>query len=403
MCTRPISVRLPPNPYEYIRGYRSSKVVQVPCGKCPECLGKRQKDISLRAYREAYKYGSCYFVTLTYAPNHVKFAQTLLDVDTDSGECYIHKSAEICTSDLLPFLAEKYHKAGDGVFIHVRDLVSLENHHFQIVYTPTLFYTDVRLTIKNFRVRYQRKHNSKVDFSYICVGEYGSKKSHRPHYHLLFFGLDRKQVYEFCELWNKGHYYVESVNFKNEDGSDGLAKVASYIGKYAAKGSFNPYTVLQGYTLPCRIASSKGLGLSDMDNLISYYRAYDVAGKYDIEKLDFNYDKNKLYDIIFNRLKYNFHGQEISLPLSFKRKIFNFRLFDGRCVWSRLYYEVMDFARDKYQKICLDEFTRFCSKKSDRTLAERIDEFNNLQKTALLDREKSQKESLSKFYSKSKF
>ena len=59
MCTRPFTIRVPCNPYEeHMLGYRSMKEVQVPCGKCPECLIERQKDISVRAYREAYNYGT---------------------------------------------------------------------------------------------------------------------------------------------------------------------------------------------------------------------------------------------------------------------------------------------------------------------------------------------------------
>ena len=48
MCTRPVAIRLPPNPYERSIGIKSDKVLTVPCGKCPECLSKRQKDISIR-------------------------------------------------------------------------------------------------------------------------------------------------------------------------------------------------------------------------------------------------------------------------------------------------------------------------------------------------------------------
>ena len=299
MCTRPITVRLPPNPYDYACGFRGYKEVQVPCGKCPECLSKRQKDISVRAYREALKFSSCYFVTLTYSPEHVPFAQTLLDIDTSSGQILYDKCSEIVTdSNVLSNLRSEYHLSKPGVFYKYLDIAELEEHVYRVVYTPTLFYQDVRLKIKNFRVKYQREYYKKLDFSYICVGEYGRKNSIRPHYHVLFFGLNFFQVKYFCSMWNYGNYYLESVKFKNEDGSDGLARVASYIGKYAAKGSFNPSSVLNHFTLPCRVSSSRGLGLSDLDKLIGYYRGYDIVGCYDVEKLDFNYDKTKLFNII---------------------------------------------------------------------------------------------------------
>lgn len=407
MCTHPVTVRLPPNPYEYSKGFRGMKEVQVPCGKCPECLGKRQKDISVRAYREALKYKKCDFVTLTYKPECVPFAQTLLKIDTNTGEAIIDKVSEVVTSsDMLDTLREHYRSSVSGVFYEYVSIAILEDEEYQVVYTPTLYYDDVRLKIKNFRVKYLREFGEKLDFTYICVGEYGKKKSIRPHYHILFFGLTDFQVMYFCTMWTYGKYYVESVNFVNEDGSDGLAKVAGYIGKYAAKGSFNPSSVINHLTLPCRVASSRGLGLDNLDDLIRYYRGYDLVGKFDIDKCDFDYDKEKFYDLLFNRLNSYCYGtinRSISLPISLRRKIFNYRLVEGRACWSRLYYEIMDFARVRYKEDCDRKFREFIEQYDTSEVPKMVVVFDNLQKTALLDREKSQREYLAKFYSKSKF
>ena len=171
MCTHPITVRLPPNPYEYSQGLRSDKVVQVPCGKCPECLSRRQNDIAVRAYREALKFGNCWFLTLTYAPDHVPFAKTLLSIDKDTSEILIDKCSELCNKNECDFLRKEYHNAEHGLFCKFVDLVEFEDTKFQVVYTPTLYYTDVRLMIKNFRVKYEREFNQKLNFSYISVGE----------------------------------------------------------------------------------------------------------------------------------------------------------------------------------------------------------------------------------------
>lgn len=43
------------------------------------------------------------------------------------------------------------------------------------------------------------------DFSYYCVGEYGSETA-RCHYHALLFGIDPSERYNLFKLWNKCYY-----------------------------------------------------------------------------------------------------------------------------------------------------------------------------------------------------
>lgn len=414
MCTSPVVVRLPPNPYEYSQGIRSDKVLTVPCGKCSECLSKRQNDVAIRCYREAQKYGSCHFVTLTYAPHKVPIAQTLLACDMDTGEVCIDRCAELCSAPILSTILDSYHNPNiNEVFYHYEHLCDYENISYDVVYTPTLNYRDVQLCIKQFRTYYFRQFSQKLSFSYIAVGEYGHKKSHRPHYHLLFFGLTEFQVRYFMDLWSAkdpitglrkfGRSYLRSVNFINKDGSDGLAKVASYVGKYSSKGSFNPSSVLNHYTLPCRISSSRGLGLDNLQRLTAHYCAFDVAGVYDIERMNTDYDKTKLYDIILSRLVYEFNGYKFSLPLSLRRKIFSYRLVDGRACWSRLYYEVTAYARDKYQDLSNTKFREFLGNYANKPLSEVVLLYESYEKNALLLREQTHKKHLREFYSQSKF
>ena len=45
--------------YKYLKN-------MVPCGKCSQCLGKRQSDLAARCAAEARSKGSMCFVTLTY-------------------------------------------------------------------------------------------------------------------------------------------------------------------------------------------------------------------------------------------------------------------------------------------------------------------------------------------------
>ena len=403
MCTRPLTIRLPPNPYERSIGITTPKVMQVPCGKCPECLAKRQKDISIRAYREALKFGSCYFLTLTYSPEHVPFAETLYSIDTTTGDVNVDKSSRICQSDMLDFLRKDY-KGKQGLYVHEHHIATLEDTDFTVVYTPTLNYTDVRLKIKNFRVKWQREFGEKLPkFSYICVGEYGSKNSIRPHYHILVFGLSYSQVLYFKNMWDYGFSLLETVNFRNSDGSDGLAKVASYIGKYAAKGSFVPRTVRERLTVPCRLSASRGLGLDSLQKIKDYVCCFDIYGKYDINNYNFTEEKkSQLFQNVIDRLFYNFNGYNCALPNSICKKIFDYKSVDGVSCWSRLFYEVMAFKRGKYQEICDREFREFIDKHSDIPLSEACTLFENIRSADLQIRERSERERLSKFYSKSK-
>lgn len=416
MCTRPITIRVPHNPYERnVLGFQGYKTVTVPCGKCPECLAKRQRDISVRAYREALKYGDCFFVTFTYKPFCVPFSQVFFDVNLDTGESTdYHVPSLVTDSGLLEYLRSKYKLHSRGVFYDYaskREFVQYEDgaiHEHYLLFTPTLSYRDFASRIKYFRTDYQRKVG-KLDFKYICVGEYGSKKSCRPHFHCLFFGLNYDQVCYFCKFWDLGFYYIQHVKLKNDDGSDGMAKVASYIGKYAAKGSFVPSSVKNRFTLPCKVSASRKIGLSDLDPLIRYYRAYDIC-KYDINKFDIPQEKQSvIISEVFNRLKKFEYGVSrrivCSTPLSIRRAIFGYKVFDGVACWSTLYYKVMDFARSFYQAQNDRTFEKFFSDLSGQGISppEICFMFENMQDCTRKDREAGQLASLSSFYSKSKF
>ena len=49
MCTRPLTIRVPPNPYEYSLGFRGMKEVKVPCGKYPSAVYQDIQDIYHKA------------------------------------------------------------------------------------------------------------------------------------------------------------------------------------------------------------------------------------------------------------------------------------------------------------------------------------------------------------------
>lgn len=127
--------------------YRYSYGIQIPCGMCLNCRVDRRNQWADRAKYEYCKRLTGSFVTLTY-------------------------------SDLW------YHKI-------------LKNSPKDGKLKAHLIYDDVRKFIARLR-KYIKYHPeiqgvlAQPDFSYIYVGEYGEKGAvfERPHFHVLFFGLD---------------------------------------------------------------------------------------------------------------------------------------------------------------------------------------------------------------------
>lgn len=132
---------------------------QVPCGWCLNCRVDKRNQWSDRCKYELCQYKVGSFVTLTYDDNHLSYV-----------------------------------KQYDGKL------------------TATLDYSDVRKFIQRLR-KYIINHPKfqslyiRPDFKYLYVGEYGGEGQvfDRPHYHILFFGLDYAHIKRLVfERWQKG-------------------------------------------------------------------------------------------------------------------------------------------------------------------------------------------------------
>ena len=245
MCTRPFTKTFPPSVHERYLGITSPRVLNIPCGKCFECLKKRQNDLSVRVYNEARSKGSATFVTLTYKPQCLPLAQSHWIANKVTGEFSIVDPPTLVTKNLDAIRSDcaAFHRLNKGdvycIDVPLTELSKYdeENEHFVRI-TPTLYYEDVKLCMKRFRKKLDK------EFTYNAVGEYGMSEvgGHRPHYHLVFFGLKQSEVELFTDCWEYGYTKVKQVNFVNRDGSDGLFKVSRYIGKYCTKGHMDIYT-----------------------------------------------------------------------------------------------------------------------------------------------------------------
>lgn len=152
-CINPLSFKVKDK-------FGRSKIIDVPCGHCLNCMIKKQSQIEFLAKKELidnYQAGqSASFVTLTYDDNHVPLNE-------------------------------------EGFL--------------------TLRRSDMQKFLKRMR-RNMEYHNRKRDFKVLYCGEYGdgshsSSKTGvstcRPHFHIVFIGLSPEEVRFYTrKLWNYG-------------------------------------------------------------------------------------------------------------------------------------------------------------------------------------------------------
>lgn len=175
MCVNPRTI--------LVKDYTGTHSIQVPCGKCHECLKTKQNDYMVRIYEEMIQVSKCCFVTLTYAPENVPYI-------IRDGEKYL-----------------------------------------------TVWKDDVKAWIKRLRTNYERATGEKGIRYFLC-SEYGPK-THRPHYHAIFFNMSFRDLRPALDDWRErfGYYMAKDVDYRKP-----IEKVARYVSKYACKGVFeNPF------------------------------------------------------------------------------------------------------------------------------------------------------------------
>lgn len=149
--------------------------LQVPCGKCANCLKNKQLSWCnrLQMHCDSYKYS--HFITLTYDEMHVPY------FNTQTGDIFRLSDDEINL-----------------------DYVNLE------YCVPCALREDIKAFIHKLR-RYIDNHYNlerikplpeELQITYFCVSEYGMEK-YRPHYHLLLFHNIDKLNKNIIEVVNK--------------------------------------------------------------------------------------------------------------------------------------------------------------------------------------------------------
>lgn len=189
------------------------------CGQCEVCLhdGSVQKELKCNIQLADSKH--CFFVTLTYATEHLpvgKFYQSLIGMRfrcVPRDHVYSYTTVQGYTRN-MSFNDENFDYPVDLSAQAVSDLLS-KTHLDRTVYPdgctvvkypdmrdllPYLNYRDLQLFHK--RLNQQLKLYSSEKIHTYSVGEYGPK-TFRPHFHLLFFFDSDRLAEVFGQLIRK--------------------------------------------------------------------------------------------------------------------------------------------------------------------------------------------------------
>lgn len=163
--------------------------IDIPCGQCMECRLAHSKEWAARLMLEQQYHNESYFLTLTYDDMHVPLT-------------------------------------------HWSDITTRKHYSHMSLYKK-----DVQDFLKRLRIALERSGRGKIRF--FCAGEYGGR-THRPHYHLIVYGLhlDDLKYYKksslghtyynsefLSRLWGKGHVVIGEVTFES----------AAYVARYCLK------------------------------------------------------------------------------------------------------------------------------------------------------------------------
>ena len=390
----------------------------VPCGKCINCLKNKQSQMVVRIKREAEKRGSLCFLTLTYDDNHLPLAQSLWKANKSTGELSLECPAEIISSarfpdfsrlevfkGILPSANPRYFDVPIPEF----SFADPENDYFARI-TPSVCRADVRMFIKRIRVAYLRAFGKPLEFSYVCVPEYGPRTC-RPHYHLALMGLSKDTCRWLSKQWTYGFTKCDFVERSNKDKDDSWSAVAFYIGKYMSKGKFECQSVVDVAAEKPRVCQSLGLGVGDFEKLKPFVCAFDVFGDYDLNTLRLKSGSRltqKQIDVLCEeiprRLVYRLNSK-ITLPLPRlirNRIFFNFDRYEKPSK-TYIWYLVTSTLRIKYEDLHQREFTEFLSANFQRTIDENCIEFEKSKSFASSLEASAREEDLQSFYCKSIF
>lgn len=348
------------NPYSSkVFDYRLGKMVsiQIPCGRCSNCLAsfRRGWEFRIRQTAEKQKKGFIYD-TLTISDEHMPFMDY----------------SEIKEDGIIYYPGVYFEDGFPRTRTLTSDVVSiLEHYDFKLPYFPRSF---LSRWIKLGRERYKKATGRRLKLRYAIVLEYGPKWS-RPHMHCMFFDISYEDyVKYFAEPWRALFGFTKT---KFISSLKDCSKVASYLSKYFTKGDFSSPLVKCGLLPKEWRLLSHGIGIeylksSRLSSLASYLalppRLFELAKNTSVDSEDKVLVENlcNMVDLALTDLSHSdlcslvdrvstayIGSYPLSLPRFYKDKLLssNFK----SCLYVILSHHLRTFS-DKHRFKKLSEF-----------------------------------------------
>lgn len=218
--------------------------VNVPCGKCGNCIIRRRMEWCFRMEQEMKDSKTAYFVTLTYDPENVVWDKygnmVLVKTSLDSKRFFRQrKGLSIVPDKYLRKMKMKEHGwRDDSAQGYIKRLRIAQERCKEVVWES--FYN---MWLPNDKMKY------------YLVGEYGEQFG-RPHLHMIIFNGTRKLI---DECWGFGDVQVKKCTVET------IAYCTKYMDKWKDKK--------QDWKKPREFnIQSEGLGKKFVDRMADFYK-----------------------------------------------------------------------------------------------------------------------------------
>lgn len=211
-----------------------TRPVILACGQCLECRCQYAQQWANRIMLEAQYHDESYMLTLTYDDEHVPRMWPYEYKDfTDDPLSYYDAHGRFDATKYFSDMPYWHYYCNPRTGIVER--LPCKRYRGDEVYT--LEPKDLQDFVKRLRDQQHYHHSNTI--RYYGVGEYGTEK-HRPHYHIIVFGLHLDDVVEtgtnkhgtvlhdsatIHRLWGKGITEVSPLNWED----------AAYCARYTTK------------------------------------------------------------------------------------------------------------------------------------------------------------------------